>query len=117
MIVPSAGVRVLLWSRPVHFRKGHDGLAALVQEALRHDPFCGDIFIFRSRRHDRVKIVTWDGSGLCLFYKRCEQGRFTWPPIRDRVATLSPAQLTMLLAGLDWTRVQPRAVAPPRAAC
>ena len=117
MITLAAGVRVLLWPKPVDFRKGHDGLAVLVQTALRRDPFCGDVFIFRSRRADRVKIVVWDGSGLCLFYKRFEQGGFRWPPIRDGVVALSPAHLSMLLAGLEWTTARRRAVSSPRAAC
>ena len=117
MITLASGVRVLLWPKPVDFRKGHDGLAALVQTALRRDPFRGDVFVFRSRRADRVKIVLWDGSGLCLLYKRLERGGFHWPPMRDGAVTLSAAQLSLLLAGVDWSKVRHRAVSRPRAAC
>jgi transposase len=83
-------------------RKGFDGLAALVQATLGEDPFAGHIFVFRGKRGDRVKLLFWDGQGLCLFAKRLERGRFVWPQARDGVATLTPAQLAMLLEGIDW---------------
>src|SRR3546814_10144015 len=84
-------------SQPVDFRKGMDGLAALVQEQLQRDPFSGSIFVFRARRADRVKIVWWDGSGLCLYTKRLEQGGFRWPPIRNGLIHLNSAQLSALI--------------------
>lgn len=113
MIAVPPGVRVLVSAQPVDFRKGIDGLAALVQGALRADPFAGDVYVFRCRRADRVKILVWDGTGLCLFQKRLEQGRFTWPAIRDGAVCMTPAQLSMLLEGLDWSRVRPIAVKRP----
>jgi transposase len=67
VIAVPPGVRILLAARPVDFRKGMDGLAALVQQALRADPFAGDVFIFRPKRADRVKILVYDGTGLCLY--------------------------------------------------
>ena len=67
MIAVPPGVRILLAARPVDFRKGMDGLAALVQQALRADPFAGDVFIFRPKRADRVKILVYDGTGLVLY--------------------------------------------------
>ncbi len=76
MIAASAGVKVMVATRPVDFRKGADGLAALVREQLRHDPFSGTIFVFRSKRADRLKILAWDGSGLVLLWKRLEQNAF-----------------------------------------
>lgn len=78
----------------------------LVSEALRANPYCGDVFVFRSKRMDRVKLLAWDGSGMVL-------GRFTWPPIRDVVVHLSATQLAMLLDGLEWTRVSPKPVKQP----
>ena len=93
MITLPAGVRILLAARPVDFRKGMDGLAALVQQALRADPFRGDVFIFRPKRADRVKILVYDGTGLCLYSKRLEAGRFSWPSPADGVVRLSAAQL------------------------
>jgi transposase len=96
ILVPS-GVRILLATQPVDFRKGMDGLAALVQQALRADPFAGDVFIFRPRRTDRVKILVYDGTGLVLYAKRLEAGRFSWPSPADGVVRLSAAQLATLI--------------------
>jgi len=113
VIVPPAGVRVLIASKPVDFRKGMDGLAALAKEALAEDPFSGTVLVFRAKRADRVKILFWDGSGLLLVSKRLEQGGFKWPPIMDGMMRLSPAQLAALIEGLDWTRVHvPRIIRP-----
>ena len=102
MIGPTGAVRVMVATRPVDFRKGAEGLAALVREELRADPFSGTIYVFRARRADRVKLVFWDGTGVCLFAKRLEDGRFRWPAIEDGVIRLTPAQLSALLEGLDW---------------
>ena len=94
-------------------RKGMQGLSLLVQESLGRDPFAGDVFVFRSKRADRVKLLAWDGSGMVLVTKWLHQGRFTWPPIRDGVVHLSATQLAMLLDGLEWTRVSPKPVKQP----
>ena len=105
MIVPPTGVRVLIATKPVDFRKGMDGLAAYVQESFRADPFSGIIYVFRAKRADRIKLIFWDGTGLCLFAKRLEDGIFRWPKIEDGVMRLSAAQLSALLEGLDWRLV------------
>ena len=115
MITAATGVKILVATKPVDFRKGGDGLAALVQEQLRHDPFSGTIFIFRSKRADRLKILAWDGSGLMLLWKRLEQGAFRWPPITDGVMRLSASQLAALMDGLDWSRLHVCDVAQPTA--
>jgi transposase len=115
MIALSAGVRIVVARRPVDFRNGLDGLAALVQQALRENPFAGDLFVFRAKRADRVKIVTWDGTGLVMLWKALDEGAFKWPPISDGVMKLSPAQLSALLEGLDWTRVHPPRTRRPTA--
>ena len=83
-------------------RNGLDGLAALVKEKLELDIFESAVFVFRGRCADRVKILWWDGQGLCLFYKRLERGRFQWPVTQNGTAILSKAQLSMLLEGIDW---------------
>lgn len=116
MILPPAPLRVLLATKPVDFRKGVDGLAAVVQEQLGKDPFSGVIYVFRSRRADRIKLVFWDGTGVVLLAKRLEQGRFAWPGIADGAMRLSGAQLGALLEGLDWRRVQAHRVPAPKAA-
>jgi transposase len=113
MIAVAVGVRIVVAARPVDFRNGLDGLAALLQQALRDNPFAGDVFVFRAKRADRLKILAWDGTGLCLFYKRLEKGRFVWPPVQDGAIRLSAAQLALLLEGLDWSRVRPKPVTAP----
>ena len=104
MIVPLGAVRVLVATRPVDFRKGMDGLAALVREGLGCDPFSGVIYVFRSKRADRLKLLLWDGSGMVLLAKRLEQGTFSWPQSPDpasRKLELTPAALAMLTDGID----------------
>ena len=105
MIGPTGAVRVMVATRPVDFRKGAEGLAALVREEMRADPFSGAIYVFRAKRADRVKLVFWDGTGVCLFAKRLEDGKFRWPAVQDGVIRLTAAQLSALLEGLDWRRV------------
>jgi transposase len=85
MIFPSNRVRIVVATKPVDFRKGHDGLAALVKNELRKEPFTGTVFVFRSKRADRLKLLYWDGTGLVMAYKRLEEHTFTWPAIRDGV--------------------------------
>lgn len=82
--------------------KGFDGLAALVQQHLGQDPFSGQLFAFRGRRGDLVKVLSWDGQGLCLYAKRMEKGRFVWPQATNGAVSLTAAQLSMLLEGIDW---------------
>jgi transposase len=105
VIGPSGAVRVMVATKPVDFRKGAEGLAALVRETMTADPFSGAVYVFRAKRADRVKLIFWDGTGVCLFAKRLEDGKFRWPRIQDGVIRLSPAQLSALLEGLDWRRV------------
>jgi transposase len=107
-----SGVRVYLACGVTDLRKGFDGLAMLVQQQLREDPFGGHVFVFRGRRGDLIKALYWDTQGLCLFAKRLESGRFTWPRSSDGVAYLTAAQLGLLLEGIDWRA--PRR--PPRPA-
>jgi transposase len=115
MIVPSGTVRVLVATRPVDFRKGMDGLAALVRESLGSDPFSGVVYVFRAKRADRVNLLLWDGTGLVLVSKRLEQGTFRWPTISDGVMRLTSSQLAALVEGLDWTRVRAVRVRAPQA--
>jgi transposase len=104
MISPPAGTRVWLAAGVTDMRKGMDGLAALVQTALAENPFSGHIFVFRGRRGDLVKLLWFDGDGVCLFAKRLERGRFVWPQADSGSIALSAAQLSMLLEGIDWRR-------------
>jgi transposase len=105
VIGPTGAVKVMVATQPVDFRKGAEGLAALVREQLGADPFGGTVFVFRARRADRIKLIFWDGTGLCLYAKRLEEGAFRWPRIENGVMRLMAAQLSALLEGLDWRRV------------
>lgn len=93
-------------TRPVDFRKGPHGLAAVASEVLGEDPFSGAVIVFRSKRADRIKILVWDGSGLVLVWKQLSQTAFRWPPVVDGVMRLSAVEFAALFDGLDWTRVQ-----------
>ena len=116
MIHPSHGVNIYVATKPVDFRKGHDGLAALVQSHLQKKPFNGAVYVFRTKRADRLKLIYWDGTGLVLAYKRLEQNTFKWPAIRDGMMQLNPAQFEILFAGLDWRFVTQLDVTSPAAA-
>ena len=105
MIGPTGAVRVMVATRPVDFRKGAEGLAALVRETMGADPFSGAVYVFRAKRADRIKLVFWDGTGVVLVAKRLEDGEFRWPKAEDSVMHLTAAQLSALLEGLDWRRV------------
>lgn len=104
MMIAPAGVKVHLALGVTDMRKGIDGLAVLVQETLKKDAFSGHLFAFRGQRANMIKILFWDGNGLCLFTKRLDRGHFVWPRFREPGETvlLSPAQLAMLIEGIDW---------------
>ena len=116
MMLPGTELQVMVATKPVDFRKQMDTLAAFVQEALGADPYSGAVYVFRAKRADRVKLLWWDGTGICLLTKRLESGAFRWPPIEDGVLRLSPAQLASLLEGTEWVRAGAQAVERPRAA-
>jgi transposase len=105
MIGPTGAVRVMVATKPVDFRKGSEGLAALVRDEMKADPFSGAVYVFRAKRADRVKLIFWDGTGVCLFSTRLEDGKFAWPSAHDAVRRLSAAEFAALLEGLDWKRV------------
>ena len=106
MIVVPAGVKVHLALGHTDMRKGLDGLATLIQEHLKKDPFSGHLFVFRGKNASLLKILFWDGTGLCLFTKRMDHGSFLWPRMAEPggTVTLTPAQLAMLIEGMDWVR-------------
>jgi len=107
------GARVLVAAKPGNLRKGMDGLAALVTAELGTDPFSGVVYAFRAKKAYRVKLIWWDGTGLCLMHTRDSRVGcgFRWPAAHDGVIRLSAAQLATLIEGLDWRRV--RATQPP----
>lgn len=106
MIPVPSGVRVWLAMGSTDMRKGMNGLALQVQQALERDPHAGDLYVFRGRRADLVKILWHDGLGMSLYAKRLERGRFVWPQAKEGVVSLTPALLSMLLEGIDWRAPQ-----------
>jgi transposase len=102
MISLPAGMRIWIVAGVTDMRRGFIGLTAMVQTALQENPFSGHVFIFRGRRGDLIKLLWWSGDGLCLFAKRLERGRFIWPQATSGTVSLTPAQLSMLLEGIDW---------------
>ena len=116
MIGSSHKVRVMVATRPIDFRKGHNSLAGMVQNELRKDPFTGTIFVFRARKADRMKLLYWDGTGLVMAYKRLEAHHFIWPAVKDGLMTMNAAQFDALFAVLDWRRLRPLQVASPQGA-
>jgi transposase len=106
MILPGGKYHVYLATRPVDFRKGHAGLSLVIQAVLGRDPYSGAVFVFRSKRGDRIKILVWDQTGLVLVYKHLEGGQFQWPRPADGAIKLTPAQFAALFEGLDWKAVR-----------
>ena len=104
MISPPSGTNIWLAAGVTDMRRGFTGLSAVVQTVLEQNPFDGHVFVFRGRRGDLIKLLWWDGDGLCLFAKRLERGRFLWPRADHGAVSLSRAQLSMLLEGIDWRR-------------
>ena len=102
MLTLPGSVRIYLSTAPTDMRKGHDGLRALVERELGADVYSGHLFVFVSRKGDRIKILAWDHGGFVLWYKRLERGRFRVPRVApsERSVQLDGAQLTMLLDGI-----------------
>jgi transposase len=104
MIALPVGTQIWIAAGLTDLRRGFTGLSAIVQVKLEQDPFNGHVFVFRGRRGDLIKVLWWDGDGLCLFAKRLERGRFVWPQAESGTVSLTRAQLSMLLEGIDWRR-------------
>ena len=102
MIALQSGSRVWLATGHTDMRRGFASLALLVQESLKRDPHAGDLYVFRGRRGDLIKVIWHDGQGACLYTKRLERGRFVWPSMAGGAVTVSVAQLSYLLSGIDW---------------
>ncbi len=106
MIPVPLAVRVWLAVGRTDMRRGMNGLALQVQQALQRDPHAGDLYVFRGKRGDLVKILWHDGIGMSLYAKRLERGRFIWPTPTDGVVSISAAQLGYMLEGIDWRNPQ-----------
>ncbi len=108
-------VRIFLCAAATDMRKGFDSLAHLVQSSMALDPMTGHLFVFRSRRGDRLKVLWWDRDGFALWYKRLEKGTFRFPAGDDGAAEVRSADLAMILEGIDLASVRrrPRYSRPP----
>lgn len=103
---PPSGVKVWLATGTTDMRRGMNGLSLQVQQALQRDPHAGDVYVFRGRRGDLLKILWHDGLGMSLYAKRLERGRFIWPTPSDGVVPITQAQLGYMLEGIDWRNPQ-----------
>ena len=104
MIGLPASTEIWIAAGVTDLRRGFTGLSAIAQTVLEKSPFSGHVFVFRGRRGDLIKMLWYDGDGLCLFAKRLERGRFIWPKAETGTVSLTRAQLSMLLEGIDWRR-------------
>lgn len=115
MIIPPGPLKVMVATRPIDFRKGAAGLAALVEHELGGKPFSGTAWIFRAKRANRMKLLVWDGSGLVLVSKVLQSGNFQWPRPGETVMRMSAAQASALFEGLQWSRMHVPPVLKPTA--
>jgi transposase len=99
-------VRVFVYTGPTDMRRSFDRLAQMVQEFLHENPFSGHLFVFVNRRGDRMKVLFWDRSGFCLFYKRLEEGVFHLPACSGMSIEIDVPRLTLILEGLDISKVR-----------
>lgn len=106
MIAPPTNARVWLATGATDMRRGMNSLALLIQQVLQRDPHAGDVYVFRGRRGDLLKILWHDGLGMSLYAKRLERGRFIWPAVADGAVAISAAQLGYMLEGIDWRHPQ-----------
>lgn len=104
MMGPAMATQIWIAAGVTDLRRGFTGLSAIAQTVLEKSPFSGHVFVFRGRRGDLIKLLWFDGDGLCLFAKRLERGRFIWPQAESGSVSLTRAQLSMLLEGIDWRR-------------
>ena len=104
MMGPPMATQIWIAAGVTDLRRGFTGLSAIAQTVLEKSPFSGHVFVFRGRRGDLIKLLWFDGDGLCLFAKRLERGRFIWPQAESGTVSLTRAQLSMLLEGIDWRR-------------
>ena len=108
MMLPQRPKRVFLAVGHTDMRKSINGLSVLVEQAMGHNPFTGDLFVFCNRRRNMIKILYWDNNGFALWLKRLEKHRFYWPTTTDAVISLEAKELEWLLAGLDFTHAHAR---------
>lgn len=102
MIPVASGVKVWIATGHTDMRRGMNSLALLVQQGLQRDPHAGDLFVFRGKRGNLIKVLWHDALGMSLYAKRLERGKFIWPSVAEGVIVITPAQLGYMLEGIDW---------------
>lgn len=108
MLSLPASVRIYVCTQPVDMRRSFDGLVQLTREVIGQDPLSGHLFLFRSRRGDRLKLLYWERDGLVIWYKRLEQGTFAFPVGDAGSVELSATELALLLEGIEPASVRRR---------
>jgi len=105
---PAKAVRIFLCTAPTDMRRGFDRLAEMVQHSLAQDPLSGNLFVFRSRSSDKLKILYWDKDGFCIWYKRLEEGAFRFPHVAEGQSSVEvkASELAMLLEGIDLRSIK-----------
>jgi transposase len=112
VIGPPSGTRVWLVAGHTDMRKGVDGLATLIQNRLKEDPFTGEVYLFRGKRGNIIKVLWASPEGMTYLYKRLDDAKFIWPQVRDGTVCLTNAQVSMLLEGIDWRRPKRTGLSP-----
>lgn len=110
----NVGMKVYLATAPVDFRKGMDGLAAYVTNHFALDPYCGAMFVFRSKTGDSMKALLWDGTGMVMIHKKLDGKKFVWPNIGEGALSISKTQFEALFEGSDWRRIVPPRLHKPQ---
>lgn len=106
MLTVPTGTRIFMAAAPVDMRKSFDGLSAIVMDVLQSNPLDGHLFLFRGKNGDRIKALFWDRNGLCIWYKRLEKGRYKWPQKATASLEISAQDLSLLLDGIDFTKLR-----------
>jgi len=105
-MLPSFNGSIWLYPKPIDFRKQIDSVVMLVADHLKLNPISGQLFLFRNRHANKIKMLWWDRNGFWLCYKRLEKGKLKFPAIDDQALELTLDQLSWLLSGLDYTKQQ-----------
>jgi transposase len=106
MLKLPSDTRIYLAATPIDMRRSFDGLCAIVADTLKLNPLDGHLFLFRGRNADRMKAMYWDRNGLVIWYKRLEKGRYRWPAVNDAAVEITAQDLSLLLDGIDFTRLR-----------
>ena len=109
MLSLSPGIRYFLYRHPTDIRKSFDGLSGIIQNELAQNPLSGDVFIFLNKRRTHIKLLSFEGDGYALYYKRLERGTYELPGFNgDKGTTISPAQLQLILGGISLKNIKYR---------